>query len=463
MRTQKIDTTVTVTAIEGKAWILQGNVQGREIHKGDVLKAGITIQIDDNAQLSFETAHNIEPAQPQGPDDQPATAATNQGQPNPAAGNDVNALQQAILQGADPTQAFAATAAGGAPAAGGGIGGVAGGSGNGGFVVVDRTGDATIATAGFDTTYSTTGIIEPTQTSALLPENQLADADESISVIESGSVSGNVLANTTNPDGPADASVVSYSWGINQNVPPGVASTLTGVGTLLLNPDGSFTFTPAPNYDGTVPPVTYTVFDGLDEVTSTLSITITPVDSPVTLTGLDVAEGEVIVSDSNLPDGSSPNPGALNQSGVFSFSALDGVQSLSVGGVSLISNGVVVATPVVIPSGLGNSLTVTAISFDPATGAGSVSYSYTLLDNENHVQPGNDTSLGESFAVVLVDEDGDSTNDSLDVTVLDDVPQAVNDGPFTVVEDAPSNVVSGSVLPNDVHGNGQVGADGRSF
>ncbi|KUE79305.1 hypothetical protein ATO46_18720, partial [Aeromonas schubertii] len=368
MRTQKIDTAVTVSAIEGKAWILQGNVQGREIQKGDLLKAGTTIQIDDQARLSFAAVQDAPAPQPN-PDELPATAATAPTSQNPAGGNDVNALQQAILQGADPTQAFEATAAGGAPAAGGGIGGVDGGSGNGGFIVVDRTGDATLAEAGFDTTYSTTGTIEPTQTEATLLTNELADADESVTVIEGGSVDGNVLANTTNPDGPADASVVSYSWGINENVPPGVASTLTGIGTLILNPDGSFTFTPEPNYDGAVPSVTYVVFDGQDEVTSTLNIAITVVDSPVELSGLDLAQGEVTVSDANVPEGSSPNPAALTQSGIFTFSALDGVQTLSVGGVSLITAGVAVATPEVIPSGLGNSLTVTAISFDPATGA----------------------------------------------------------------------------------------------
>ncbi len=42
--------------------------------------------------------------------------------------------------------------------------------------------------------------------------------------------------------------------GINIGVPAGVAATITGVGTLIINPDGSYTFTPAPNYDGAVPP-----------------------------------------------------------------------------------------------------------------------------------------------------------------------------------------------------------------
>ncbi|MFL9594325.1 VCBS domain-containing protein, partial [Aeromonas schubertii] len=147
-----------------------------------------------------------------------------------------------------------------------------------------------------------------------------------------------------------------------------------------------------------------------DTSSATLTIRVEGSDDGVSLSGLDGQGSEVTVSDANLADGSAANGALLTQSGVFSFNAPDGVQTLSVGGVSLITAGVAVATPVVIPSGLGNSLTVTAISFNPATGAGSVSYSYTLLDNENHVQPGNDTSLGESFAVVLVDEDGDSTN-----------------------------------------------------
>ncbi|MGL5707841.1 MAG: retention module-containing protein, partial [Aeromonas sp.] len=67
--------------------------------------------------------------------------------------DDIDALQQAILGGADPTQAFEASAAGGAPAAGGGV---AGASGNAGFVTIDRTGSATIAEATFDTTYNAT-------------------------------------------------------------------------------------------------------------------------------------------------------------------------------------------------------------------------------------------------------------------------------------------------------------------
>ncbi|WP_421230592.1 DUF5801 repeats-in-toxin domain-containing protein, partial [Aeromonas jandaei] len=189
-----------------------------------------------------------------------------------------------------------------------------------------------------------------------------------------------------------------------------------------LNADGSYTFTPATNYDGAVPAVIYQVTDGQDTVSSTLVITITPVDEGVNLQGLAVEGGEVQVSDANLADGSAPDAAKLTQSGTFTFNAPDGVQLLSVGGLQLISNGAVVTLPQSVDTPLGNTLQITAITYDPVTGNGSVTYSYTLLDNEAHQQPANDTQLGENLVVTLTDDDGDTTSATLDIAVLDDVP-----------------------------------------
>ncbi|HHQ4481197.1 TPA: retention module-containing protein [Aeromonas veronii] len=430
MRTQIIDKSVVVSAVEGNVEIVLADGSSRPLQKGEILQPGAKLTIADDAKLALSPyddtpaqnsasgSESVEPGQPQG-------ASPTEGAPA-----DIAALQQSILQGVDPTQNFEASAAGGAPAAGGGggIGGVAGASGNGGFVTIDRTGDATIAAAGFDTTYDTAAVINENQAEDLILENQLDDLGETVVTLEDSQVSGNLLENSTNPDGPADASIVSYDWGINIGVPAGVAATITGVGTLIINPDGSYTFTPAPNYDGAVPPVNYQVTDGQDTVTSTLVISITPVDEAVGLDGLTLEGGEVLVSDANLADGSAPNAAALTQSGVFTFNAPDGVQTLAIGAIQLISNGTVVALPVSIETPLGNGLQITAITYDPVTGNGSVSYSYTLLDNEAHQQPASDLQLGESLTVTLTDDDGDTTSATLDIVVLDDVPVLQQEG-----------------------------------
>ncbi|MGY3897709.1 retention module-containing protein, partial [Aeromonas sp. 25-AL00135] len=283
MRTQIIDKSVVVSAIEGNVEIVLADGSSRPLQKGEILQPGAKLTIADDAKLALSPyddtpasdvpagSESAEPAQPQ-------VAASQEGAPS-----DIAALQESILQGVDPTQNFEASAAGGAPAAGGGggIGGVAGASGNGGFVTIDRTGDATIAAAGFDTTYQSEPFINTEQAAEPLLEpepleNILLDESEVISLDEDSSTSGNLLANSSNPDGPQAASIISYSWGSNIDVPAGVSSTLTGIGTLIINSDGSFTFTPAPDYSGAVPTVSYVVTDGTDIVTSTLTLIVTP-------------------------------------------------------------------------------------------------------------------------------------------------------------------------------------------
>jgi CshA-type fibril repeat protein len=61
--------------------------------------------------------------------------------------------------------------------------------------------------------------------------------------------------------------------------PVGQITTIAGVGTILMNADGSFTFTPALNYVGAVPTIGYTVTDGTSTSSGTLSLTITPIDT----------------------------------------------------------------------------------------------------------------------------------------------------------------------------------------
>ncbi|WP_155274331.1 retention module-containing protein [Aeromonas hydrophila] len=280
MRTQIIDKTVVVSSIEGSVQIVLADGSSRPLQKGEILQPGAKLNIADDAKLVL-APYDDSPAA--ATPDAPAHDAPAPGQPQApdagtAASPDIAALQKSILQGVDPTQNFEASAAGGAPAAGGGggIGGVAGASGNGGFVTIDRIGDATIAAAGFDTTYQTEPVVDTQQVVEPLLVNELTDQGEQLVVAEDGVLNGNLLDNTVNTDGPSAASVLLFSWGGNANVAVGTSVTIDGIGTLVVNGDGSFTFTPAPNYGGTVPPVQYTVTDGESTVDSILVINVTP-------------------------------------------------------------------------------------------------------------------------------------------------------------------------------------------
>ncbi|KAA0948309.1 retention module-containing protein [Pseudomonas sp. ANT_H4] len=174
---------------------------------------------------------------------------------------------------------------------------------------------------------------------------------------------------------------------------------------------------------------------------------VLPPDNPVTLSGLTVEGGEVTVNEANLALGSASNPAALVQTGTFSVSALDGLQSLTVGGISVVSGGVASGFPQSITTGLGNTLSITG--YNATTGV--ISYSYTLTGNEAHSAGGGTNSLGEQFSVVATDSDGDSATGSLDVTVIDDVPRAINDTPEGSASES-QLILTGNVLGNDVQG-----------
>ncbi|MFM4985194.1 retention module-containing protein [Aeromonas veronii] len=145
----QIEKSTVISQLEGSVFVISAD--------GSVIRAkvGMALQPGDRLQAAqgghFQLA---EPgSDPAGEQDMaakpgPATPAAD-GQP---ADPELASLQEAIRQGIDPTELFQETAAGNAAAAGN-IGGVAGSS-SGGFVVVDRTNDATLAEAGFDTDHA---------------------------------------------------------------------------------------------------------------------------------------------------------------------------------------------------------------------------------------------------------------------------------------------------------------------
>jgi len=243
---------------------------------------------------------------------------------------------------------------------------------------------------------------------------------------------------------------------------PIVGGTFTGTyGTLVLNPNGTYTYTlntSDPQFvalhgggSGTET-FTYTLTDADgDTSTANLVLQVHNNDDPVIITGLDTDGGELTVQEKNLSDGSSPDASALTQSGTFTVTALDGVQTLSVGGINVVSGGVAAGFPQSITTALGNTLTITG--FNATTGV--VSYSYTLLDNEAHPNANGANSLSEQFAVVVTDDNGTTANGNLDVNIVDDVPKAVDDSNAATASET-HLTLTGSVLTNDTQGADQV-------
>ncbi|TMH32851.1 MAG: tandem-95 repeat protein, partial [Betaproteobacteria bacterium] len=108
---------------------------------------------------------------------------------------------------------------------------------------------------------------------------------DAASVVEDTPLSGNVIVNDVDVDGPA-LSVTSFSVAGASHA-AGTTADLPGIGTLLINADGSYQFTPAANYNGPVPVATYTVTDGLLMSSATLSLSVSAVnDAPLAINDL---------------------------------------------------------------------------------------------------------------------------------------------------------------------------------
>ncbi|WP_234933220.1 retention module-containing protein [Aeromonas veronii] len=192
----QIEKSTVITQLEGSVFVISAD--------GSVIRAkvGMALQPGDRLQSvqgsSFQLAEpGSDPAgeQETAAKPEPVTPAAD-GQP---ADPELASLQEAIRQGIDPTELFQETAAGIAAPAAGNIGGVSGSS-SGGFVVVDRTNDATLAEAGFDTDYA----VQPVGDELLFSEERdffaaititepqtsdnIINADEAVDVIIRGVV-----------------------------------------------------------------------------------------------------------------------------------------------------------------------------------------------------------------------------------------------------------------------------------
>ena len=102
-----------------------------------------------------------------------------------------------------------------------------------------------------------------TGSTSTLTINVTAVNDPSVLVADTKTIdedtvaTGNVLDNDSDVDN--TLTVASFTIaGVTGTFNAGQTATIAGVGTLVINANGSYTFTPSAIYNGTVPVVTYT-------------------------------------------------------------------------------------------------------------------------------------------------------------------------------------------------------------
>ncbi|XXJ20623.1 VCBS domain-containing protein [Desulfovibrio caledoniensis] len=144
-------------------------------------------------------------------------------------------------------------------------------------------------------------------------------ANDTVTVLEDHTATGNViqgagaehLGQDTDIDGDSLTVTGFTIQGDATSYAAGETAHIDGVGDLVINADGSYTFTPTADYDGEVPTATYTVTDGNGGYDSAdLSIDITPVNDAPTI---DLSMGTVTFQ--------SEDAGNNNMVGVYELDA----------------------------------------------------------------------------------------------------------------------------------------------
>ncbi len=190
----------------------------------------------------------------------------------------------------------------------------------------------------------------------------------------------------------------------------------------------------------------FTDADG-DPASATLTITINGSnDGPgITTDAGNPGGANDVVYEAGLGDGSGVGETTTTVEGTFTLSDADGLEDIA----SVTINGQTIAIGDLIGSTInGTAGTFTVTGYNSSTGV--ATYSYTLTSATTDVA---DAVESDVFTLSTTDADGvNSPEATVTIEIVDDVPTAVNDGPFGVTEDGPVSEVSGNVLDNDTFG-----------
>lgn len=232
-------------------------------------------------------------------------------------------------------------------------------------------------------------------------------------------------------------------------------------GSVVLNQNGTLTFTPDPGQSG-VATVRYTLTDGDgDPRFAEWTIIVDADGTPTTPSGDDVPVAEVDEDGlaGGIAGGIDDVAGEATQvAGVLGYDAgTDGAGDfrwLAPSPSGLTSGGMPVMFSVSgdgrqLVGSAGGSVVLTAVLTNLLTGA----YQVTLAGPLDHSDPGSEDDIDLTLNYVVSDSDGDEAQGSLNVVVDDDSPLAADDA---------ASASGGAPVVIEVLDNDQAGADGAS-
>jgi VCBS repeat-containing protein len=260
-------------------------------------------------------------------------------------------------------------------------------------------------------------------------------ADDAFTGPEDTEITGNVLAdNGAGADSDADNDVLS--------VIAGTFATAQG-GSVTLNADGSFSYLPVANFNGT-DSFDYRVTDGTLSDTGTVTLTVTPVpDAPVAIDDAFTGRQDTQISGNVLadngagadydPDGEAPT--AVEMS----------VANLGGGGITINEDGSFIYAPAAGFTGT-ESFTYQIRDLGGLTDTGRITF--TVVPNAAPVATADGYSLDEDTTLAIaapgvLANDSDANGDALSAILVNDVTHGTltlnGDGSFSYMPDANYN------------------------
>jgi T1SS-143 domain-containing protein len=258
-------------------------------------------------------------------------------------------------------------------------------------------------------------------------------------------ITGNVVANDLLSEDNPNKVVNIHFNGADYAVPNGGSvNIVTALGTLVMNSNGTYTYTATNIGDPNGTDVfTYTLRDDDGDIdTADLSVRVTPDGSPVAVSR------ELAVDETNLTPGPMIFKGDLNVDyGLDGAGTVGGNGSFSSDGSRLGNALTSNAVPVIVTL-VGDTYTGTAggLTVFTLTIANDGKYTFQLFEHIDHAD-GTDPNdiINLHFGVTVTDDDGDTADGEVIIRVHDDAPVAYDD--ITSAEEG--QLITGNVVAND--------------